>query len=633
MDEIFIIEVIPLATLPNNVPQLLSYFFDTPLAMGALVEIIIGHRKVNAIAISSTSLEEQKGSLKKSIFQLKRLSKVINPEPRLNSAQFKILLWLSRFYFTPLGLSLKTVFPSFLWNKKYNVNNPNLRESTVRPELIILRSSETIKRLHALIKETPGQVLITVPDKTVLDHFCAELNTGFPTAISHSDQSIKEKFTNWQKAQSGTKLIIGTRQALLFPYKNLEMIVVEDPLNEMYKSDMTPKYNAPDMAEKIAHIYGARLVYISTFAGVNNYYKSTDGKYDLIDESKRVSTEIKIINTVNELRANNFSLIGRELREEIFQSIERGKKVLIFSPRKGYSGLLLCQNCGTSIKCPNCNVPMRVHKSVELILICHRCSYTQKLPNFCSNCNSYKLKTAGPSGSQKIYDEIRELISEHGLKATLLALDSDIARNETEIGEIISEIKKPGPAILVASQIIFSHRYDMDFDTLGVVNGDALSAMPDYDSEERFLYHLKKLLDFEPKKLYLQTYTSENNLYKKISTDNLNEFYTQELETRKLFNYPPFCRLIKLSFRHPDQKRASIVARMLVEKLRMALAQEKLSNSINILDASSAFVEKERGYYIYNVIIKIPNNLPSLKDLLKYVPIGWSIEADPKTIL
>ena len=628
----FVIEVIPLAVLPNNVPQLLSYFHDAQIRKGAMVEVIIGRRKVKAIVISCSPLEAQKGALKKSLFQLKKISKVISEESKVSEIQFKILLWLTRHYYTPLGLSLKTVLPSFLLNKKYKVENIEVAEKEIRPDLMIMPAKDTIQKIVSIIRDAEDQVLVILPDKAVLDYFYKELSSKFETVIVHSSQGIKEKFKTWQKVQSGVKLTLGTRQALLFPFKNLSHVIVEDSLNEMYKSDMTPKYNATDMAEKVAQLYGAKITFTTPLTGVSNYYKTQNHIYSLHRNKSPGLPEIKLINTINELRADNFRLLSRELQEEIIKALDKNKKVLIFSPRKGYSGLLLCQNCGSSVKCPNCSVPMRVHKSIELLLVCHRCSFTQQFPQLCLNCNSYKLKTAGPSGSQKIYDEIRGFLSENNHKAPLLVLDTDVVKNDIEAEEIIKDINKPGPAVLIATQMVFSHRYDLKFSLVGIINADALSTTPDFNTEEKFLYQIHKILDFEPNKLILQSY-SDDGIYKNIYSTDHTDFYESELETRKLFNYPPFCRLVKLSTRHIDQKKASTAARVLVEKLRMAVAHEKLNDKVNVLDASPAFVEREKGYYVYNVILKVSPELASLKDALKYVPAGWSTELDPKTIL
>lgn len=638
----YVIEIIPYAALPANVPQLLSYFHDTPLRKGALVEVAIGRRRERAVVVFSTPLEQQKGSLKKSFYQLKKISKILNPEPCLNNVQFKILLWLARHYYAPLGLCLKTILPSFILNKSLTFYEQKVRDLTPditkkkepfeKPAIMVCSADDFENELVKAIRSGTGQILIIAPDLRTAGHF-KKLLSEFEPVIAHSSQGIKEKFNNWQRIQNGAKVVLGTRQVLFYPFKNLGQIFVEDSLNEMYKSDMTPKYNASDLAEKIASFYGSKIIIHTPLASVSQYYNSQNENYSLVNLKNKKISNTKIINTINELRAGNFGILSRELKSEILLAIDREEKILLFSPRKGYSGFLFCQNCGASVKCPNCDIPMRVHKTTELILICHRCSQTQKFPPFCKNCNSYKLKTSGPSGSQKIYDEIREFLSVNGQKIPILILDSEVVKNDTEEDEIISEVEKPEPIILIGTQMVFSHRYDFRFSLISLINADSLSVFPEYNIEERFFYQVNKLLDFKPAKIIIQTYSSESKTYEILDKLDYEKFYQQELESRKMFNYPPYCRLAKLSYRHTNQNKALVSARILLEKLRMAAAHEKLNDKVTILSASPAFISKEKGFYISNIILKLSPALDNPRDILKYVPSDWLIDLDPKTLL
>ncbi len=605
----FIIEVIPLTNLPQNVPQLLSYFFDSHLERGALVEVMIGKRKVSAIVISSTPLEQQKSLLKKSQFQLKKLSRVLSSEPKANDMQIKTAAWISRNYYSPLGLTLKTVLSDSLTRKTGPAVIKVSGKNEDKPEMIVGCAKEILRTIPQYIKSAPGQVLMIVPDKTVQKSLELEL---------------RPKFDN-------EKLIIGTRRTLFMPFKDLQLIIVEDPLNEAYKSEMTPKYNTPDLAEKIGRLHGARIIYISPAIGIENFLKIKNKDYRSINREKRLP-EIKIINMTGEIRNNNFDIFGEELKENILETLDAGKKVLLFSPRRGFAGLLICRNCGSAVKCPNCSAPLKVHKSTDLNLKCHRCPHSQQFPSFCSNCNSYKLKTAGPAGTQKIYDRVRDFLSQNNLKTPVLVMDSDIARNETEEEEIMDTISKQEPSVLIATQMIFSYRYALEFPLVGVINTDSLGTIPDFNIEEKLLYQLKKLLDFNPDRVILQTYNPDSEVLKSIVSNNCASFYDNELEMRKLFGYPPFSRLTKLTYRNKDQKKAFISARALVEKLRMAAVQLKLDDKIKISDSSPGFMERERGLYNYHIIIKSPAG-ETPREILKFVPAGWSIDVDPKSTL
>src|SRR3989344_8474508 len=117
----YIVEVIPLTLLPPNVPQILSYFSGLELSKGAIVEIPLNKRKVRAVVISSNSIEKNKLSLKKVDFQIKKINKVLFETPQISTYQLKLAVWLAKYYYSPLGYTLKTILPPFAFKKKYPV--------------------------------------------------------------------------------------------------------------------------------------------------------------------------------------------------------------------------------------------------------------------------------------------------------------------------------------------------------------------------------------------------------------------------------------------------------------------------------------------------------------------------------
>lgn len=639
-----IIEVIPLTVLPPSVSQILSYFFDESLSKGAIVQISLNNRKVNAVVIGSSLLESQKILLKKTGFQLKKISSVINEIPQISDLQFKIAIWLSKNYYAPLGLCLKTVLPPFFLKKKYEIKTDSDAlspppKTPEKPLVILSTAKNTLDNLMSHIKKNvseSGQVLFIVPEKINLEYIAAQLNKKYTTAQIHSGLPNKQYFESWIATANGkVQIIIGTRQALFLPFKNLKLIIVDNPMNEAYKSDMTPRYNTADLAQKIAAIHGCKIIFVSPTLGVENFHLIQNGQYAISENKKNISPKITIINTIEELKESNFSPLSRELKKTLVACAQiPNQKMLIFSPRRGYSGIALCQNCGFAVKCPDCDVAMRVHKTTDFILICHRCSKSQPIPQFCANCNSYKIKPSGQAGSQKIYDEVQRILSANNISGIpVLTLDSDIAKNETEEEEALEEIKKPRTSILIATQMVFSHRYQLKFNTVGIISADSLATSPDYRTDDEFIYQMEKIKDFEPSEIFIQTHNPEDSIFSALTEKNYNQFYKKELEMRKAFSYPPFSRLIKLSFKHKNQSKASFEARLLSEKLRRAVAQMRLEKTAKIIDASPAFVEKERGLFIFNLVLKISPEFENIRDLLKFVPAGWSIDADPKTIV
>ena len=291
----YIIEVIPLTILPSNVPQLLSYFFNRKLEKGAIVEIPFGNRKVLAAVVASNPLENQKILLKKTGFQLKKVSKIISEAPQISNRQFKIALWLSKYYYAPLGYCLKTVLPPFFLKKAYEwAEQPQqwaplytktpIVKIVKKPLFLLSNANETLINILPFIKKTvarQGQIAMIVPDTSTIEYFYEALAPNYDVIKISSSLSNKSLYEAWKNIASGkTNIILGTRQALFVPFKNLKLVIIDDVLHEFYKSDMTPKHNTPDLAWAIANFNDARIIFISNVSGAENHFHLKNKDYE-----------------------------------------------------------------------------------------------------------------------------------------------------------------------------------------------------------------------------------------------------------------------------------------------------------------------------------------------------------------
>ncbi len=634
----YIIEVIPLTNLPPQVPQLLSYFFNKSLPRGSIVEISLNNRKVPAIVISASPLEDKKITLKTSAFQLKKISSVLSEDPLLTEVQFKIALWLSKNYFAPLGMCFKTVLPPFFGHKKYTFSYPKVElksDKIQKPIMLISGAKETLDNIKDEVKKfinQKKQVLVIVPEVSVAQYFYDFFAGYYETSFLNSKISSSKTFEEWQKISSGeTEVIIGTRQALCAPFSNLGLIIMEDPANEAYKSDMTPKYNTRDLVSKVAEIYSVKLLFISSILDIRSFLAVKDEKYDLVNKKQTDKLGIVLENMHNEIKSGNFSLFSRELKNDIEKFVRDNKKILLFSSRKGYSSSLVCENCGFYFKCPQCSVSFRIYASSGL-LICHRCSSVQKIPDHCPNCQSYKLKSAGLAGSEKISEELEHLFRHTGTKKDVFIFDSSSIKNLKQESELIKRMTDSESFVCIATQAVFGRRFELSFNLVGIPNIDGLTTFPDFKAEEDLFLQFEKLLDFKSEKIIIQTFDPDNRIVEFLMNRKYREFYDKELAVRELFMYPPFARLVKLSYLSPDKNKAEYEARILNEKLKMVTAQKKLEERIKILGPSPAFIEKQRGVYVYNLILKLSLDLKP-GEIIKFVPSNWSIDVDPKSIL
>ena len=625
----YVIEVIPFSVLPPQVPQVLSYYAEVDLPKGAVVEVPLHNRKVQAVVINASAVDDSRILVKKSAFQLKKITSVLSAEPQVSEYQFKLGLWLANEYLSPLGLALKATLPPFFLKKKYKAEIQALPIATRIPTPlgIICRARDVLKNLPEFV----GQTLILVPEISYISAFTKK----YPEAeITNSSIKNKDCYQIWQKVQAGeARIIIGTRQALFLPFHNLQTLVVIDPLHEFYKSDYSPKYNASKLAEYVARLYSAQLLLVSNLLGVENYIRTEKKELTVQDKISAWSSEPEIINLVAEMKQGYVGALSVPLKRQVVKFVKAGKKVLIFASRRGYGGIMVCKRCGFTANCPRCNIPMRVHQSLDKILICHHCSTNQSYPRFCANCHSSEIKPTGPAGSQKIFEELQKMMEFGQLdRVPTLILDADVTQNQTEEDEVMDTIRKPGPKIVIATAKIFSYIFEDSFGLVAIPQFDALSVSPDYQTTERLWYQLEKLADFNPERVVIQTYDLAR-VPREVITHNYSSLYTEESTNRQLLSYPPFSKIVKLTFTHRKGQLAVNAGRQLIEKLRLAATHLRIQPHIQISDSSPMFLSKEKDRYTFTVIVKsLPQNT-HLRELIKYAPSGWLIDVDPRQII
>ena len=581
----YILDVIPLIALPTHQSSVVNYFYDTPLPRGTVVETTFNNRKIKGVVVGSDPLAKRKLAFKKEVgFTLKKISRVVKIKLPITDNQLKLAEYISHYYYAPLGLSLKTVL-SPLNSKKLHATRYTLHDPTLHlfPEHI---------QAHYFLKQNP--------DATT-----------------------------------------GTRSTLFMPFTNLKKIIIHDESNEFYKSDMTPKYHGVDVAHEVARLYGANIEIVdSPIPRLETY--AAQGAVSL--QLKTYSCQL--VDMIREIRDANYSIFSRDLKEALYQAQEKKQHVILYVPRRGHANSLRCQTCGESVRCPNCSVALilyELHVTRYTLhdLRCHHCNFSQPRPKQCPACKSYALKPHGV-GIDKVESELKKLFAYQNLTIPpIFKLDSDESGNDDrkEV-ELVSRFLGAKPAILLATQIVFSHRSVLkNIPLIGIISGDTLIHIPDFRAEESLFRQCMTLATMTDD-LIIQTYNPENPAFKAIANNATDAFLKQELVNREQFSYPPFASLIKLTYRHRDPRMAQREARIVFDKLVQALRGLKLpADALRLMGPSPAFISREKGVSAFNIILKIDVTRYTLHDLqvrnqlLDYVPPGWSIDVDPKSIL
>jgi primosomal protein N' (replication factor Y) len=124
--------------------------------------------------------------------------------------------------------------------------------------------------------------IVLVPEISLtpqmVDRFLARFGEDL-IAVLHSKLSNGERYDEWKKIESGeAKIVIGARSAIFAPVKNLGIIIIDEEHDMSYKSDMTPRYNAKDLAKYIAKVNCCPLVLGSATPDITTFYESSENR-------------------------------------------------------------------------------------------------------------------------------------------------------------------------------------------------------------------------------------------------------------------------------------------------------------------------------------------------------------------
>ena len=658
-----IVEIIPLTKIPLPNPQILTYFTNkVNVKRGGLVMAPLGKRKTPAIVINSRLLENEKMSIRKADFQLSPIKEVLSAKPVISQEQLELAFWMHEYYYEPLGLILKSMLPRNIdSNYKLQITNykkisntpvsaktitdkqiPKLLQSNIQNSIAYFQKGieKTIKRKK--------QVLILAPEINILDRLQKKFRT-IPRIISRGSASVTSRITQkqfqeiWQKtAQGKIKIIFGTRKALFLPFRALGLVILAEEHNPHYKSwDQHPKYHARETAKKLAESHNAKIIMQSETPSIETKFKNQKSKCKTTVQNAKLRHDYKIVDMRNEMKAKNYSIFSRELLEKLKKSVEKKEKIILFINRRGEASAILCRDCGHIVKCKNCEAPMVMHSACNLKpktynLTCHHCGYKENAPNFCPNCRGHRIKFMG-GGTEKVEEELRKIFP--GQKIS--RLDSDTAKTEKIKKDIIKKFNETN-GILIGTQLMASSDVSKA-DFLGIINSDAMLNMPDFRSGERIFQTIISLLGKIKNngKVIYQTYSPDHYAIKYALKNDYENFYKEELKLRKLFNYPPFSQIIKLTFSHKNKQIAEQEAKRLYEKL--STINYPLST---IIGPAPAFIPKKRGKYGWHIIIKINSEIQNTPHqnirfgtgqakykILQLVPSNWEIDVDPESLL
>lgn len=485
------------------------------------------------------------------------------------------------------------------------------------------------------------QGIVLVPEISLtpqtVDRFMGRF--GERIAVFHSRLSGGERYDEWRRIANGeVDIVIGARSAIFAPLKNLGIIIIDEEHEYTYKSEQPPRYHAIDIADYRRQLEGAVLVLGSATPSIENYHRALNGRLELINLTKRaVNTslpEVKIINMAEQLEAGNREIFSYELIEAMDENLKKGKQIILFLNRRGYSSFVSCKSCGYVEKCSHCDIAMTFHK-VGAMLKCHYCGQTGKVPAICPNCNKSSIECLGV-GTQKVEDLVKFYFPEARVKR----MDMDTTSRKGSHEKILEDFRKQKIDVLIGTQMISKGLDFPNVTLVGIILADLILNLPDFRAAERTFQLITQVAGrsgrgLDEGRVILQTYDPNHYSIVFSRKHDYKKFVENELIIRKEFYYPPFSNLILIGFAGKDGKSVRDTANSITNHIKYILNSQGYEKFDNIvLGPNPNIVSKVKDSYRYQLLLKdvdVPFSL--LKKAIKYLLIDNRGKYVPKDIL
>jgi primosomal protein N' (replication factor Y) len=678
-----LVHVIPATNIPPDRNQVFSYLapLDKNFKVGQEVLVPFGGRELRAVVVEELNLKLESHPLPAdSKAKLKNITKIVDLKPALTKEQLKLAQWMAEYYCASLSLTVKTMlFPRVKSRDKDKITKappktefPKLTSSQQKIFKVVDRhlsktnlkdnSGGKVFLLHGVtgsgkteiymraiqkIIDQGKQIILLVPEISLtpqtIQRFAARFRDN-QLSVFHSKLSAGEKCLAWQRIrEEKAKIVIGPRSAVFAPVQNLGLIIIDEEHDPSYKQyDQNPRYHARDVALKMAKISSSTVILGSATPSIESYYQAKSDRYALLEMPERYSSQnqlpkVEVIDMREELKKKNYSIFSEKLTKLLNKVLSNKKQSLLFVNRRGASTFVMCRDCGYTIKCPNCSVSLTYHpqnnnpkKTKELT--CHHCNFQQASPALCPKCKSQYIKYFGV-GTQRVEKELNSLFP----NSKTLRVDSDSMSTKLAHDKAYHNFASGKHDVLIGTQMIAKGWDLSNIDLVGIISSDALFNFPDFRCNERAFQLLTQVAGRTGRgnklgDVILQTYNPKNFVIKAAAQHDYKLFYRKEIREREELKYPPYVKLVKITFENENLDKARESALSTAEKISSFIKSNKFS--VSILGPAPAFISKIRKKYRWNIILKIESQkFKVCQDLLNLTPLNSTVDIDPEDLL
>lgn len=499
--------------------------------------------------------------------RLKDIAQVHGHAPVFSAADLKLIKWTSEYYLSPEGLVLKQSLPKEIFTRTkrrgsedtFSAGIPALTDIRLN-DLPELESAVSQKRyqtslLHtasvvheysvaASILRSHRNVMVLFPEISQAELFYRAIRNehGERVCMLHSDMAAGRRSESIDGIISGKHdIIIGTRLALFAPMHTLSLIMVIDEHSSSYKLEEGIRLNVRDTAVMRGFLKKIPVILMSPAPSMDSWFNAQSGKYRLIRlQENTLKPLIRIAD--QRFGKKGRSYLSTAVIDKARRVLQKNGRILFIINRRGHATFLHCADCGNTESCPDCGIPLVLHKDRGL-LECHYCAKTLSVPDVCSKCSSPTIEQLG-AGTQRIEEDIRDLFNIEPLR-----FDSDSASRKTEIQGLLKSIATDEPRIIVGTKMLTKRLTPgSSFSLAALLNADSSLNIPDFRAREKTYQEIISIRDLVAPKgeVVVQTRFPQDPLFRHLRDGNYDAFAAEELAMRAALSFPPYAKLLNI---------------------------------------------------------------------------------------
>lgn len=484
------------------------------------------------------------------------------------------------------------------------------------------------------------QALMLVPEIGLTPQFEAHVRERFPgarLAAAHSHLGQGERAMAWLAAQSGgAQIVLGTRLAVLSPFRDLGLIVVDEEHDGSYKQQEGLRYSARDVAVRRAQRLGIPVILGSATPSLETLANAREGRYALARLTTRASAGAAMprIRTVDTRADRPVDGLTHALLEAMRQRIARGEQSLVFVNRRGFAPVLFCRSCDWHSTCTRCSANLVLHRR-QAELRCHHCGRRERAPAKCPSCGGVDMAPVG-QGTQRVEEALHATLP----GARIVRVDRDSTARKGALQQVLDRVRAGEVDVLVGTQMLAKGHDYPALTLVGVLEADSALFSADFRASERLFAQLVQVSGRagraeRPGEVLIQTDFPGHPLYASVASHDFDRFAAEALEERRMAGFPPYAHLALL---RAESKKAGEAVQFLEAAARLARG---IDTRVEVFDPVPAPLERKAGFERAQLLVRAASRAGLQPFLTRWRAsleasserrVRWSLDVDPQEV-